>query len=131
MAVVCNGITMFDIRSTLKREAGEEILMGHSVWIATDGLAWNVDNTKNDLVHGWAMFTVAAGDMLTIVTTCRMEVGTAQTIGNKAYCGDVGTTGSAPGTGLLNSTRVCGFAYKADALFLVVGPPTADGGAHA
>lgn len=130
MAVVCNGISMYDIRTTLKRVAGEAITMGHSVWIATDGLAYNVDNGKSDLVHGFALFTVAADDMLTIVTTCRMEVGTAQTIGNRAYCGDVGTTGSAPGTGLTNTTQVCGFAYKADGLFLQVPTPTADGGAH-
>ncbi len=122
---------MYDIRTTLKREAGEAITMGHSVWIDTDGLAWNVDSTKYDIVHGWALFTVAESDMLTIVTTCRMKVGTAQTIGNRAYTGAVGSTGSAPSTTLSTDGIVCGFAYKADAVFAFVPIPAADGGVHA
>lgn len=128
--VVCNGITMYDMRTTLKREAGEAITMGHSVWIDTAGLAWNCDNTQDAIVHGWALFTVADGEMLTIVTTCRMEVGTAQTIGNMVYTGNVGTTGSAPSTTAAAYGIVCGFAYKADAVFVFVPIPAANAGVH-
>lgn len=130
MAIICNGISMFDIRTTLKREAGEAITMGHSVWIDTDGLVWNCDDTKTTIVHGWALTTVALGDMLTIVTTCRMEVGTTQIIGNMVYTGNV-SGGTAPSTTLAANGIPCGFAFKADAVFVFVPIPAANGGQHA
>ena len=127
--LVARGIKMFDIRTTIKAEAGEAITMGHSVWVDTSGKAWNIDEIKYDIVHGWALTTVAQGDMLTIVTTCRMEVETTQTIGNKVYTG-AESGGSAPSTTLATDGICCGFAYAANMVFLFVPIPAQNGGAH-
>lgn len=126
MAVASEGITMYDIRTTIKRAAAEAITQGMSVYIHTDGLAYRVDAGKSDVVHGWALTTVAAGVELTIVTTCRMEVDTTQTIGARIYTGAV-AAGSAPSTTLAATGVVCGFAISADQVFCNVPTPAADG----
>lgn len=87
MAVVCSGVSMYDIRTTIKAVAAEAIGLGESIYISTDGLAYVVDNGKNDVCHGWALTAAAAGATLTIVTTCRMDVAVDQTIGARAYTG--------------------------------------------
>jgi len=127
--LVARGIKMFDIRTTIKAEAGEAITMGHSVWVDTSGKAWNCDDTQTDIVHGWALTTVEESDMLTIVTTCRMEVATTQIIGNMVYTGEV-SGGSAPSTTLATDGIPCGFAYAANMIFLFVPIPAQNGGAH-
>ena len=126
MAVASEGITMYDIRTTLKVTAGEAITMGMSVRIAAAGTAWRVDAGQSDVVHGWALTTVAAGDELTVVTTCRQAVDTAQTIGARLYTGNV-AAGSAPSTTFAAVGVICGFAVTASQIFCNVPEPAADG----
>lgn len=126
MAVASEGITMYDIRTTIRAAAGEAITQGMSVRISAAGTVWRVDAGKSDVVHGWALTTVATGSMLTIATTCRMEVDTAQTIGARIYTGAV-AAGSAPSTTLAAVGVVCGFAISADQVFCNVPTPAADG----
>lgn len=117
---------MYDIRTTIKAVAAEAIDMGDSLYISTDGLAYVVDNGKSDVCHGWALTAAAVGASVTIVTTCRMDVATAQTIGARAYTGNV-ATGSAPSTTLAAVGVVVGYAWQANRLFLQVPTPAADG----
>lgn len=125
MAVASLGISMYDIRTTIKVVAVEAITMGMSVYINANG-ANRVDVGKDDVVHGWALTSVAADDMLTVVTTCRMDVDTAQTPGARIFSGNVGA-GSAPSTTLLNTTPACGFAITTTQIFCNVPTPAADG----
>lgn len=124
MAVVCTGITMYDIRTSIKAVAAVAIGYGESVYISTDGLAYVLDNTKADPCHGWALTAAAIGATLTIVTTCRMNVDTTQTMGAQAKVGAV-VGGSAPSTTLTGIS--VGFAITANKLFLNVPTPAADG----
>ena len=117
---------MYDIRTTIKVPAGEAITSGMSVRVSAAGTAWRVDAGKSDVVHGWALTTVVTGAELTIVTTCRMEVDTAQTIGARIYTGNV-AAGSAPSTTFAAVGVVCGFAVEADKIFCNVPTPAADG----
>jgi len=126
MAVASQGISMYDIRTSVKAVAAEAITQGFSCYIHTDGLAYRCDNGKSDVCHGWALNTVAAGDMVTLVTTCRMEVDTVQTIGARIYSGNV-AAGSAPSTTLTANGVVCGYAISADQVFANVPTPAADG----
>lgn len=125
MAVASLGITMYDIRTTLKVEAAEAITQGMSVYINANG-ANRVDAGKSDVVHGWALTTVAQYDMLTVVTTCRMNVDTAQTPGARLYTGNV-AAGSAPSTTFAAVGPVCGYAVTAVQVFCNVPTPGADG----
>ena len=78
MAVVCTGITMYDIRTSIKAVAAEAIGYGESVYIGSDGLVRALDGVYAAVCHGWALTAKALGGALTIVTTCRMDVDTAQ-----------------------------------------------------
>ena len=109
MPVICEGIVMYDPRHTSKAVAAEALTMGESVFIASDGLVYAVDNGKSDVCHGWALTDIAAGRMVTIVHFCRMELDTIQVIGARVYTGAV-SGGSAPSTTLIAAGVVCGFA---------------------
>ena len=124
--VLCTGISMYDIRTTIKAVTVEAVGLGESVYIANDGLAYVVDNGKSDVCHGWALEAAALGDTVTIITTCRMDVDTTQTIGARAYTGSV-AGGSPPSTTLAAAGVVVGFAWQANRLFLQVPTPAADG----
>jgi len=126
MAVVCSGISAYDLRLSIKAITAEAIGLGESVRIANDGLAYLVDNGKSDVCHGWVLEAAGAGVMVTIVTKCRMKVSTTQTIGARAYTGGV-AGGSAPSTTLAAAGVVVGYAWQADALMLQVPIPAADG----
>jgi len=115
---------MYDIRTTIKVVAKDAITMGMSVYLDANGA--NRCDADWDVVHGWALTTVAVGDMLTVVTTCRMEVDTVQTPGARIFSGNEGA-GSAPSTTLLNTTPACGFAITTTQIFCNVPTPTADG----
>lgn len=117
MAVVCEGITMYDIRTTLKGVTGEAIGLGEAVFFAQDGLIYLCDNASGDIVHGWALTARATGAMLTVVTNCRMEVDTVQTIGARVYSGEE-LGGSAPSTTLTADGLVCGIAISADQVWV-------------
>jgi len=126
MAVTCEGIEMYDIRTTIKVQAAETIEIGESCYIHTDGKAYVVDNGKYDVVHGWALDAASEDDWITLVTTCRMIVDTTQTIGARVYTGGV-SGGSAPSTTFATTGVVCGYALTATKLFLNVPTPAADG----
>lgn len=126
MAIVCEGITMYDIRTTIKAVAAEAIGYGESVQLANDGLAYLVDNGKSDVVHGWALTAGAAGATITIVTTCRMDVDTVQVPGAMCYTGSV-AGGSVPSTTLAAAGVICGFALTTTRIFLNVPTPAANG----
>ena len=126
MAVASTGITMYDIRTTIKLTAGEAITQGMSVRIAAAGTAWRVDAGQSDVVHGWALTTVGAGDEITLATTCRMNVDTAQAPGARLYTGNV-AAGSAPSTTFAAVGVICGFAVSATQVFCNVPEPAADG----
>lgn len=126
MAVTCDGIEMYDIRTSIKTVAGEAIGYGESCYISTDGEAYVVDNGKSTVVHGWALEAAAEGATITLVTTCRMLVDATQTIGARVYTGAV-SGGSAPSTTLASNGVVCGYAIAADKVFLNVPVPAADG----
>ena len=124
MAVACLGITMYDIRTTLKVEAATAITQGMSCYI--DALGANRCDADNDVVHGWALKSVGAGDQVTLATTCRMEVDTAQAPGARLYLGN-NANGSAPSTTFAAVGDVCGFAVTTTQIFCNVPDPTADG----
>lgn len=123
MAVVCSGITMFDIRTSIKAVAAVAIGYGESVYIGSDGLVRLVDNGYALVCHGWALTAAAVGATLTIVTTCRMDVDTAQIPGAQAQVGAV-AGGSAPSTTLTGIA--VGFAITTSKLFLNVPMPAGD-----
>jgi len=124
MAVACLGITMYDIRTTLKVTAFTGITQGMSVYInANGGQRCDADN---DVVHGWALTTVGAGEQVTLATTCRMEVDTVQVPGARLYLGN-NANGSAPSTTFAAVGDVCGFAVTTTQIFCNVPDPTADG----
>ena len=123
MAVVCTGITMYDIRTSIKAVAAEAIGYGESVYIGSDGLVRVLDNIYAAVCHGWALTAKAVGGTVTIVTTCRMDVDTAQIPGAQAQVGAVGG-GSAPSTTLTGIA--VGFAITTSKLFLNIPPPAAD-----
>ena len=124
MAVACLGITMYDIRTTIKVEAVTGITQGMSVYI--DALGANRCDADNDVVHGWALTTVNATELVTIATTCRMEVDTVQVPGARLYLGN-NANGSAPSTTFAAVGDVCGFAVTTSQIFCNVPTPTADG----
>jgi 3D (Asp-Asp-Asp) domain-containing protein len=124
MAVVCEGITMYDIRTSIKAVAAETIPLGASVYVSSDGLAYVVDNGKADVCHGWSLEAAVVGDTITIVTTCRMDVDTAQTPGARANVGAV-AGGSAPST--THAGIAVGFAVTTSRLLLNIPTPAADG----
>ena len=126
MAVVCAGITAYDLRVSVKGVSGEALTYGESVYIAADGLIYAVDNGKNDVCHGWVLKTCAAGVTVTVVNKCRMRSETAQTPGQRAFTGAV-AGGSAPSTTLAAGV-VVGYAITTDLLMLEAQmPPPADG----
>ena len=125
MTVVCEGITMYDIRTTWKGFAGEAITYGMSVFVAQDGLVYRCDNGSGDLCHGWAFKSAVAGAMVTVVTACRMEVDTLQTIGARLYSGEE-INGSAPSTTLTPDGIICGFGLTADSVWAHVTAQQAD-----
>lgn len=126
MSVTCEGIKFFDLRTTIKAEAGESISMGESCYISSDGEAYVVDNGKADVVHGWALQDASEGDNLTLATKCRMQVDTSQTIGARVYTGNV-SGGSAPSTTLSANGVVCGFAWDTYKIYCEIPTPGADG----
>lgn len=123
MAVVCTGITMYDIRTSIKAVAAEAIGYGESVYIGSDGLVYVLDGVYADVCHGWALTAAAVGATLTIVTTCRMDVDTTQIPGAQAQVGAV-AGGSAPSTTLTGIA--VGFAITTSKLFLNVPTPAGD-----
>jgi len=126
MAVTCYGVDMYDPRTTLKAVAAEDIGLGESVYIHTDGLAYLVDNGKYDVMHGVALKATSSGEYVTIVTQARLRVGTTQTIGARIYTG-AASGGSAPSTTLSATGVVCGFATAANYIYVNVPVPGADG----
>lgn len=126
MAVTSKGIAMYDARDSIKVEAAETIPLCASVYIHTDGKAYVVDNVKNDVCHGWALKAATAGQIITVVTRCRMWVNTTQTIGARAYTGNQ-AGGSAPSTTLAANGIIVGYAWKADELYVRAPNPAADG----
>lgn len=126
MSVVCEGITFYDPRESVKAEAAEDIGFGEACYISTDGKAYLVDNGKNDVCHGFALKAASSGTYVTLVRECRMDVDTTQTIGARAYTGGV-AGGSAPSTTLAATGVVVGFAITASKLSLRAPMPAADG----
>ena len=126
MAVACDGVLKYSVPSCLQAVAAETILIGESCFIGSDGLAYVVDNGLSTIVHGWALQTYAAGEMVTLMTECRLKVTTTQTIGARVYTGAV-SGGSAPSTTLTASGVVCGVAETASIVFVRTPPPAADG----
>jgi len=126
MAVACDGVLKYTIPSCLQAVAAEIILVGESCFIGSDGLAYLVDNGLSTLVHGWAIKTYAAGEMVTLATECRLKVTTTQTIGARVYTGAV-SGGSAPSTSLASNGVVCGVAETASIVFVRTPVPAADG----
>ena len=123
MAVLCTGITMYDIRTTIKAVAAEAIGYGESVYIGSDGLVYVIDGVYAAVCHGWALTAAAIGATLTIVTTCRMNVDTAQIPGAAAQVGAV--AGGSPPSTTLTGIAV-GFAISTSKLFLNVPTPAGD-----
>ncbi len=119
MVVVCDGISMYDMRTTFKGVTGEAVGYGEAVFVAQDGLIYLCDNTSGDLVHGWALTAQPISTMVTVVTSCRMEVDTAQTIGARVYSGEE-AGGSAPSTTLTPDGLVCGIAITAGRVWVTV-----------
>ena len=126
MAVTCYGIDMYDPRTAQKAVAAEDIGLGESVYIHTDGLAYLVDNGKSDVMHGVALMATSSGSNVTIVTQARLKLATTQTIGARIYTGGV-SGGSAPSTTLSATGVVCGFALDATHVYVNVPVPGADG----
>lgn len=127
MAVACEGILFYDIRTTIRGEAGEALTAGESVYFRNaDGDVMAVDNGKSDVCHGWVLEDAADGDAVTVVTTCRMQVDTVQTRGARLYTGAV-AGGSAPSTTLAAVGVVVGFAITTTQIFCNVPTPAADG----
>lgn len=124
--VTCYGIDMYDPRTAQKAKAAEDIGLGESVYISTDGLAYLVDNGKYDVMHGVALTATDSGEYVTIVTQCRMHLATTQTIGARIYTGAV-SGGSAPSTTLAATGVICGYALTADRVYVNVPTPGADG----
>jgi len=117
---------MYDPRDTLKAVAVEALKMGQSIYIHSDGLVYLVDNTKSDVCHGWALKAYVAGDEVTILTACRMNVATAQTKGAMVYTGAV-SGGSAPSTTHAADGRIVGFAMTAYKIYVRAPTPAANG----
>ena len=115
---------MYDIRTTFKGVAGEAIGYGQGVFIAQDGLIYLVDNASGAIIHGWALTARVAGGMVTVVTCCRMEVDTVQTIGARVNAPETGG-GSAPSTTVALGSLV-GFAITADRVWVQVPQQTID-----
>ena len=126
MAITCDGVLKYTIPSCLHGEAAETIATGESCWIGTDGLVNVCDNSKYDVVHGWAIKPYAAGKEVTLATECRLNVTTTQTIGARVYSGAV-SGGSAPSTTLTADGVVCGVAESANVVFVRTPAPAADG----
>lgn len=126
MPVICQGIVMYNIQTTLKGVAAEAISMGESLYIHSDGLVYVVDNGKYDVCHGWALKDYAEGDKVTILTQCRMIVDTTQTVGARLYTGAV-SGGSAPSTTLSATGVIVGFAVEAKLIYCRITVPGADG----
>jgi len=104
------GWDMYDPRMTVKAEAAEIITKGYACYIASDGKAYLCDNSVNNMFHGCALQTVAAGEKVTLVTHGRLYTTVAQTIGNKAKS-TTSSGGAVPSTTL--SGIVCGTAIAA------------------
>jgi len=126
MPAICTGIEMYDPRTTIKAVAVEDVEIGESCYIHTDGLAYLVDNGKSDVCHGWALTARSAGQEVTLVTEARMLVDTAQTIGARLYTG-AHAGGSAPSTTFAASGVVVGFAIGAYKVFVMAPIPAANG----
>lgn len=126
MPTTCLGIDHYDMRTTLKRPAGEALSMGESVYIHDDGEVYAVDNGKSDVCHGWALKDYAEGDMVTIITQCRMKVAVAQTPGARLYTGNF-AGGSPPSTTFAAVGVVCGYAIDTSLIYCNVPTPAADG----
>jgi len=114
---------MYDPRDTLKAVAAEAIKMGNSIYVHTDGLVYVVDNGKSDVCHGWALKAYAAGDEVTILTACRMNLATAQLKGAMVYTNNI-SGGSAPASA---GGIVIGFAVTAYKVYVRAPTPAADG----
>lgn len=105
-AVVATGWDMYSPRSTIKRVAAEAIGVGECCYILnTDGLAYLCDAGENNKCHGVALNAVAAGEYVTLVTEGRLRVQTSQTIGNRAFSGNI-AGGTAPTTTLATGVVV-------------------------
>lgn len=126
MAVTCNGIEMYDIRTTIKAKAAEAIDIGESCRIANDGKIYVVDDGKSDVCHGWPIEAAALDDEIILATTCRMFVDTTQTPGARLYTGAV-AGGSAPSTTFATTGVVVGFAISTSLVFCNIPTPAANG----
>jgi hypothetical protein len=126
MAVVSTDISMYDPRDTLKAVAAEAIGLNESCYISSDGLAYLVDNTKNDVCHGWAVKAVAVGEEVTLATACRIKPATAQTPGARVYTGNI-AGGSCPSTTLAATGIVVGHAMSTTIIYCRAPVPAANG----
>lgn len=126
MPAVCLGIDHYDMRTTLKGVAAEALGMGESAYIHSDQLVYLVDNGKSNVCHGWALKDYAAGDIVTIVTQCRMKVDIVQTPGARLYTGAF-AGGSAPSTTFAATGVVVGYAITDEMIYCNVPTPAADG----
>jgi len=118
---------MYDPRHSFKAQAGEVLSMGESLWLATDGKVYAIDNEggKNVVCHGWALEDAAEDDWITVVTYCRMTTDATETIGARVGVGAV-SGGSAPSTTL--AAPYVGFALTTSTLMLhTTFPPPAAG----
>lgn len=98
MTIVAGNITMYDIRTTFKGVAGQNLTAGWSVHIKiADGLVWPSITGENTVCHGWVLTSVLAGETVTVVTTCRMKTDQLERPGYQASVG-APATGSAPST---------------------------------
>lgn len=128
MPQICEGIVMYDPRHSFKGTVGAEaILQGESVYLNSDGEIEPVDHTKYDVCHGWALEDGATGDLITVVKFCRMKVSLAQTIGARAYTGQI-NGGSPPSTTFATDGLIVGWAIASDLLILTAPNPPAQNG---
>ncbi len=127
--VVCEGIIMYDPRHSFKAQAGEVLSMGESLYLATDGKVYAIDDDEDGVCHGWGLEDAVMDDWITIVTTCRMMVSPpAEIIGALARVGAI-SGGSVPSTTLTGIT--VGFAVTNKILILhTTFPPPQSGLDH-
>jgi len=118
---------MYDPRHSFKAQAGEALSMGESLYLATDGKVYAIDDEggKNVVCHGWALGDAVENDTIIVIVYCRMDVDVTQTRGAPVGIGAV-SGGSAPSTTL--AAPYVGFAITTERIMLhTTFPPPADG----
>lgn len=116
VAVVCDGVDMYDPRLTLKAVAAETIGIGMCVYIHSDGLVY-VSDTDQDKCHGVALKAYVAGEQVTICTRARITVTTNQTPGANVNSQQLASgVGSAPDDG--GAGPIVGWAMTATVIIV-------------